>query len=218
MNQNEFLLQNLEIDPSVYKNAYAFVDYGNVTKWYNKDRGTFQGRILNKRDEVHVHIGNLGNFLDLFCTKKFFYYGVLPRDKASFHIQTLANKARFKPKSKDVHYIKIYLEEEQIPTMFTDEQIAMLPVDQKGTYVKLPKCNFDVEITMDIMRFMNKYDTLVIMSCDRDFMPLINYVRQMGKKTIIIHSGPTSSSLKNSAHLNINAQRIKEKIGFIKHK
>lgn len=187
-----------------------------MAKWFERDRGVFSGKILKPGERLAVSIEKLGDLLNLFCEKKLFYYGVLPKDKSSFHIQTLAEKNRFKTKSKPVHFVKSYLDKNQLDDLPNSEQKGLLPEDENGVFVRLPKCNFDVEITMDILRFAEEYDTLVLMSSDRDFIPLLSYMRQKGKKIILIHSGPTAKKLKDTAHLNINAQRIKELICFIK--
>jgi len=156
----------------------------------------------------------LGEFVDLFSTKKFFYYGVDPQNEKSKYIQTLAGRnARFKAVSKDIQRIKHYVDGND---NFTEEQMKLFPEDKRGMYMVIPKCNFDVEMAVDAMRFKDDYDTIALFSSDSDFSYLISFLRQKGKKIILFHSGPTSKELKKHAHLKINGQRIKEKISFVK--
>jgi len=48
MDIDGFILDTLEIDKEKYGRIFAFVDFGNVDKWYIKDRGTFQGKLLKE--------------------------------------------------------------------------------------------------------------------------------------------------------------------------
>ncbi len=50
------------------------------------------------------------------------------------------------------------------------------------------KANFDVEITLDARELMDAYDTLVLFSGDSDFDYLIKYLRQSGKRIVVISS------------------------------
>jgi len=64
----------------------------------------------------------------------------------------------------------------------------MIPqYDENGKFVgKFPKCNFDVEITMDILMSLENYDTVMLFSGDSDFGGLLKYVKSLGKKIIIV--------------------------------
>lgn len=88
--------------------------------------------------------------------------------------------------------------------------------DAEGAFVKLPKCNFDVEITVDAIRRMNGYDTLVLMSSDADFVALSRYLRTKNKKVILIKGGHITSALRDAADLVVNAQKIKKYITVLK--
>ena len=48
------------------------------------------------------------------------------------------------------------------------------------------KANFDVEIALDARELMPNYDTLVLFSGDSDFDYLIRFLRQKGKKVVVI--------------------------------
>jgi len=50
----------------------------------------------------------------------------------------------------------------------------------------LRKANFDVEITIDVMKRINKFDTLVLFSGDSDFDYLIRTLKGEGKNVIVI--------------------------------
>lgn len=50
------------------------------------------------------------------------------------------------------------------------------------------KGNMDVEITVDVIHHMKKYDTAILFSGDSDFLALINYLRKGNKKVYVFSS------------------------------
>ena len=50
------------------------------------------------------------------------------------------------------------------------------------------KGNMDVEMTIDAMHFCMEYDTAVLFTGDSDFLALVNYIRNKGKKVFIFSS------------------------------
>ena len=50
------------------------------------------------------------------------------------------------------------------------------------------KGNMDVEMTIDAIHFSKKYDTAVLFTGDSDFLALVNYLRNGGKKVFIFSS------------------------------
>ena len=73
-----------------------------------------------------------------------------------------------------------------------------------GTY----KCNFDVEITMDVLRvvYQVKPDIIVLASGDADFAPLIQEVRKAGVRAEVaafVETAGTNILLKCSGFINL---------------
>jgi uncharacterized LabA/DUF88 family protein len=46
----------------------------------------------------------------------------------------------------------------------------------------------DVEMTIDAVHFLKKYDAAVLFSGDSDFLAMVNYLRRDGKKVYIFSS------------------------------
>ncbi len=86
--------------------------------------------------------------------------------------------------------------------------------DGAGTFVRIRKCNFDVEIAVDAIRRMDAYDTLVFMSGDADFVALSRFPKK-DKKVILIKGGHITSSLRDVADLVVNAHKIKKHISIL---
>ena len=49
----------------------------------------------------------------------------------------------------------------------------------------IPKCNFDVEITIDAIDNIYNFDTFILGSGDGDFTPLVGYLKNNGKNVIV---------------------------------
>jgi|SRR3989339_932775 len=50
------------------------------------------------------------------------------------------------------------------------------------------KGNMDVEMTIDVMHYMKKFETAVLFTGDSDFLALVTYVKNGGKKVYIFSS------------------------------
>ncbi len=60
-------------------------------------------------------------------------------------------------------------------------------VDENGEYIK-EKGDMDVEITIDAVHHLEKYSTAIFFTGDSDFLSLIRYIRNKGKKVFIFSS------------------------------
>jgi len=58
----------------------------------------------------------------------------------------------------------------------------------------MKKGDWDVGITMDIIKQMNKLDAIVLASGDGDYIPLVDYVKNFGVRAELIAFGKSSSS------------------------
>ena len=62
------------------------------------------------------------------------------------------------------------------------------------------RTNWDVGITIDAIHNLDDYDTFVLMSGDGDFSQLLEYLKQYGKKTVVMSFGTsTSNDLRRTA-------------------
>ena len=112
--------------------------------------------------------------------KKFFYYGHFSekRDLNESH------KINIKYKNSIFRINKA----KKSGFIVQTKEIKIIPqYDEEGKFLgKLPKCNFDVEITMDMLMKINKYDSVMLFSGDSDFGGLLNYLKAKDKKIIIV--------------------------------
>ncbi len=211
MDINEFKLSTLGIDKEKFGTIYSFVDFGNVNYWYENDRRGGDDVQLKENQKLIIDVEKLASFVSEFSGQKRFYYGWNPRVKKNWHIAIKAEKCGFIKNTKPMQFIKHYVGDGVISR---DGRVTRRDVN--GTYIEIPKSNFDVEISVDAIRLLPKYDSFCLFSGDSDFTYLASYLKKNNKKFVVIASGQVFHTLKELADLYINAQDIKGLITSVK--
>lgn len=71
---------------------------------------------------------------------------------------------------------------------------------EEGEGVK-EKGDMDVELTLDVMHFKDQFDTVLLFTGDSDYLALINYLKNGGKKIYVYSSeNNISSELRTGSH------------------
>ncbi len=84
--------------------------------------------------------------------------------------------------------------------------------DLQEFYGGLKKADWDVGITVDAIRISPSIDTIVLASGDGDFLQLIEYLKNQGKRTEVLAFGRSASSkLKEKADEFIDLEKDLEK-------
>jgi len=206
MDLKEFTSKYYFFNPEEYKDIYIFIDFGNVRPWASdfwSEENKY--RICNEID-----ISKLATMCDWLNPKrKFFYYGYflkIEEIEKSHKLNILHRNSIFRiDKARKSGF--------QVKT----KEIKMIPrYDEDGRYCgKIPKCNFDVEITMDMLTKIHKYSTIVLFSGDSDFGGLLRYLKTKGKKIVIVCTrNRMSKELEEVADKFIPAETLK---GFLKY-
>jgi uncharacterized LabA/DUF88 family protein len=55
------------------------------------------------------------------------------------------------------------------------------------------KANCDVDMTFHLMREKDNFDRVLILSGDGDFLPILKYLREIGKEVLILARGPRTA-------------------------
>ncbi|MEK7190123.1 MAG: NYN domain-containing protein [Patescibacteria group bacterium] len=213
--KNYNIRQKTGIREEKFGKIFVFIDFANVDKWFADDIRDWDDNILENSKKLSIDLEKLSAFTKCFSDYVRFYYGHDPRNLNSFKFLGKTkyvfgeNMVFTKPIQKIRHYLN---EKEKI---INTRQICH---DDEGDFIYLPKCNFDVEICVDAIRLMSKYDTFCLFSSDSDFVSLINFLKNNRKKVILIKGGFVQFSLKANSDLVINAQDIKSHIACIKQK
>lgn len=202
MNLEELKTTHYLFDPKEYGRIYVFIDFGNVRPWA-KD---FWPEENASKISVEIGIPELSALCDLVCPeRKFFYYGHFPPIVA----EPVASDKNVK------HRNSIYRIDRARKSGFSvrTKAVKMIPVhDEKGVFVtKHPKCNFDVEITLDAITQIVKYDTIVLFSGDSDFGELLGYLKSKGKNIIVVSTrNRMSTELQAAADKFVPAEKLKD--------
>jgi uncharacterized LabA/DUF88 family protein len=191
-----------------YGRILVIIDFGNVDYWFEEDTQDADNKAIPEDEKLTIDLQKLSRFTSLLSNHVRFYYGHDPQTDSLRFIE--AAKAFFGKKrvfTKPIQKVRHHLNTEEIPT-----NTRTTFVDADGIYIQLPKCNFDVEMTVDAIRLMDQYDTLALFSSDADFVSLARYLRKNGKKIILFKGGHITSDLRKETDKVINAQNIKRHI------
>ncbi len=212
MDLQDLKLKTLGIDKAKFGRIFCFVDYGNVNYWYEKDERDADGTTLAAGHKLIVDIEKLAVFVSSFTEQKRFYYGWDERKKSSWHLSIKAERCGFIKNTKPIQFIKHYVTDTEL------KKVAGAAVRENvgGKYIEIPKSNFDVEISVDAIRLLERYDTFCLFSSDSDFTYLVRFLKKNRKGFIVVASGQVFYTLKELADLYINAQAIKADITSIK--
>jgi len=89
--------------------------------------------------------------------------------------------------------------------------------DLQEFYGGLKKADWDVGITIDAIRIANSVDTIVLASGDGDFLQLVDYLKNQGKRVEVIAFGRSASSkLEENADEFIDIEKSPEKYLYAK--
>jgi len=206
----------------------SFVDFANVNYWFEEDRYDAEGSVMLENEKLSISIENLKTFSDTFSTDTRFYYGHDSANPASLGFLSATKHVFGKNRvfTKPIQKVKHYLTEQEAGI-----NTRTLQHDAKGDFIRIPKCNFDVEICVDAIRLVENYDTFCLFSSDADFVHLTRILKKgikinvdskkviiPSKKIILVKGGYIHHSLHDVADLIISAQDIKKYIAIKKQK
>lgn len=219
MDLQEFKSYNIRqktgIDEEKFGKIFVFIDFANVDKWFAEDTRDLDNNILEDGKKLSIDLEKLLGFSKCFSNHARFYYGHDPQNVNSLKFlgKTKYVFGKNMVFTKPIQQIRHYLNEKE--RIINTRRICH---DNEGDFIYLPKCNFDVEICVDAIRMMGKYDTFCLFSSDSDFVSLIKFIKNNRKKVILIKGGFVQNSLKVNSDLVVNAQDIKSNIACIKQK
>jgi uncharacterized LabA/DUF88 family protein len=196
-------------DPEPYGRIFAFVDFANVRKWA-KSFWPKENELCLTRE---IDIDKLSKIIGYVSpVKKFFYYGHYRKDESlpsSHPVNVKHRKSIFRvDKASKAGF-----------TLRTKEIKEISYVDEEGTLGKIRKCNFDIEIAMDMLQKIEKYDTVFLLSGDSDFDILLQYLKSKGKRIITLCARDfVSRELNNHSDRFIPADPFKDHLEYVDHK
>ena len=116
-------------------------------------------------------------FINNFSANKveIFYYDAYPKDGT--------REYNLEGKHKFYTYLK-----KGLGFVVRKKELKRISVIGENGESIIEKGNMDVEITIDALHNLNKYDMAVLFSGDADFLALVNYLKNHGRKVYIFSS------------------------------
>lgn len=210
----ETICGELGLSSAEFPRILTFIDFANVNHWFDGEYYDLEGLPLSPDTRVEIDLAKLAHFLRCFADDSRVYYGHDPANSGSLAFISAARYVFGKHRvfTKRIQQVRHDL----TPADFVTNTRAIRSDDQ-GDFVFIPKCNFDVEITVDAIRLAKSYDTICLLSADADFAGLLRYLKyEKHKKVILIKGGHIDSSLGKLVNCKIDASKIKRYIAQIK--
>lgn len=171
--------------------VYVFIDASNL--WQaQKAKGKFFDY-----EKLKVFLKNKFNASEI----QFFYYTAYPAEGTRDY--SLSGKHNF------FTYLK-----KGLGFIVRKKELKRIPIhnDEVGDSIQ-EKGNMDVEMTIDAIHYVKKYDTAIFFTGDSDFLALISYLRTGGKKVYVFSSrNNVSQELRTGADGYFDVLNIEENI------
>lgn len=170
--------------------VYVFIDASNLWAVQKTKGKVFDLALLKKYLQKRYQSGSI----------KIFYYDAYPAEGTRDY--SLENKHKFYTYlKKGLDFVVRKKELKRIHSI-TDQGAI---VEEKG--------NMDVEMTIDAVNLINSYDVAVLFSGDSDFLSLVRYIRNRGKKVYVFSSrNNVSSELRTGSDGYTDVLNIEENI------
>lgn len=194
----------------------VFIDWANVYGWKES-----LGWKVSQR-KLYTYLRSYKQI----CQVRF-YYGK-DRHKKSVEFLRKIKKFGFTVITKEVKYVPVSLDKSyfrKIVERFKQNfvQLKLTRYQQEklleiiGQTIFRRKCDFDVEIVMDIHKLINKFDSLMLFSGDGDYAPLLEFCLKQDKQVIVVfapgHLGKEIRRLEKKRIFLCSVNRLKDKIG-----
>lgn len=166
----------------------VIIDWANVYGWFEKLRWEIDPKKLYKYLKKYPQIKDTR-----------FYFGVEKGNKKSERFQKEIEKIGYTLISKEVKWVPVSLDKshfkEFLNKLFkiadglekSNSDIAKLLRKLPKIPIYRRKCDFDVEITRDILVNINNFDGLILFSGDGDYKAIVEYLLDRKKQVIVVH-------------------------------
>ena len=144
---------------------YIFIDASNVWNAVKSKKKFIEYKYLRNYFKINFNASKV----------EIFYYDSYPKDGTREY--NLDGKHKF------FTYLK-----KGLGFMVRKKELKRISVISKDGELIIEKGNMDVEITIDALHNIKKYNIAILFSGDADFLALVNYLKNNGKKVYIFSS------------------------------
>ena len=172
----------------------AIIDWANVYGWFRKLKWEISPKKLFDYLKTYPEIIDIR-----------FYFGIEKGNKKSEEFHNLIKSIGYNLVTKEIKWVPVFLEDQNylrkiikiiydsldnIDLMVYEDLEAIIETNFLRKILKYPvyrrKCDFDVEITRDVLLNLNKVDGIILFSGDGDYAPLAEEVIKAGKQMILV--------------------------------
>lgn len=166
----------------------VFIDWANVYGW-NKHRQ----KLIDPR-KLYNYLTSYKEVSDIR-----FYYGLDKHPKSKQFLKR-AKRIGFSVVTKDVKYIPVSLDSSHFRQLAREVKNSLTSIknlDPKDIEKILQilnrkilrrKCDFDIEIAMDVHKLEKDFNSFIFLSGDGDFAPLMKYLIERKKQVIVVYA------------------------------
>lgn len=178
--------------------VYVFIDASNIWEAQKTKAKVFDYVKLKEYLKNKFLAGDI----------EFFYYTAYPgKGTRDYDLKSKHDFYTYLKKGLGFHVVK--------------KELKRILVHEEGKDMYKEKGNMDVEITIDVIDNVRKYDVAILFTGDSDFLPLITYIKNMAKDVYVYSSeNNISQELRTGSDGYYDVLKIEEDIwgGDLKHK
>lgn len=172
----------------------VIIDWANVYGWFEK---------LKWKIDLKKLYDYLKSYPEIYDIR--FYFGIEDGNKKSEEFNNKVKQIGFNVINKKVKYVPFYLEKQKHLKILLnylketlDEIDSLIYQDWEiiyetefirkimGLRFLRRKCNFDIEITLDVIKNLGNFNSLILFSGDGDYAPLVKELIDNDKQVILV--------------------------------
>jgi uncharacterized LabA/DUF88 family protein len=180
------------VEEKVFKlkgKTLAIIDWANVYGWFEKLKWEIDSK------KLYDYLKSYPQIFDIRL-----YFGIDKENPKSLKLHNLFKKIGYNLQWKEVKWVPVDLKVIHYKDDIGKIRKFFETTEGKKVYEKLNKikeiiknlqiyrrkCDFDVEITLDVLTNMDKVDGVILFSGDGDYAALMREVIKRGKQAIVV--------------------------------
>ncbi|MDD3734952.1 MAG: NYN domain-containing protein [Candidatus Pacebacteria bacterium] len=191
--------------------TFSFIDASNLFYGGEKSLGwkiDYQKLLKYLKDKYQISKAFYFGGVEIYDFKyNYLDNNTVPIDKLEKYLVDLINQKGYKLNEAELLLISRHLQKTRFYLNLKKfgYELKLKPVklyeQEDGTTKR--KANCDVEMAFYLMKEKDNFDRVIILSGDGDFLPVLKYLRELGKEIIILARGPrTAKEIRQFASSN----------------
>ncbi|MFH1643010.1 MAG: NYN domain-containing protein [Nanoarchaeota archaeon] len=181
-------MENQEFKFKIRGKALICIDWANVYGWQKGLDWKIDAQKLIKYLLDYSEIFKVNFYFGTDITKKSQDFIVLLKQKENNRFSVITKNVKYVPVDLDKSYLKTRMAE--IRQTFKNRNIKKEVVEELDKMFLQPlarrKCDFDVEIALDVLDNLDKFNTFILFSGDGDYAPLVEYCLKKQKQAVVV--------------------------------